>query len=626
MSIESPETYGEHYWKSQIDATKAFSEVEEESIKPFIPSIFSDAEIRAAMPFDVLPKLEELFQFKHAGLGGIGGQFISGCASEMVSMAMKPALRHASYAANRLFKSTLLTPDQAISLKRRKRLVDVDYINIMSGSGFGSGQSTLAYYVTSPFPTVPELFRWARHHGDPDNTWGTLVDYVDLDPIDYPKWEWLTKQVWTTNQITSMYRREKIDVQDASYKLREVGWDKDVTGELIDLSFLIPNAMLLLQGNLQAEQSMENILKDLGHADIHPEYRQKYIDAVLTKPSSSDVIAFELRQGDNLANLQKKLKQIGVHPDWLDVYQTLASRIPPVADIISMAVREAFSPSIAARFGQYEDFPSEFAKFAKQQGLSEDWAKRYWAAHWGLPSPQQGFEMLHRGVIDVGDLNLLMKAQDIMPFWRDKMTAIAYRTLTRVDVRRMYELGVLDRRGVYESYQDAGYSDQNAERMTNFTEAYIREKQTHSAQEDIIKAFSQRMIDRSEASSLLTRIGLAYKLSDYLLDDIEYKREWDRIDAQIKGIRNLYKKGQYDLNTTTAELSKLDLPSNTITLLMEQWWYEIKAIEVKTWSKAETIRFMKSGMITKERGEHELYNMGYDKEHVDVYMGSIEWT
>ncbi|MBA7647135.1 hypothetical protein ES703_54905 [subsurface metagenome] len=626
MTIESPETYGEEYWKSQLDATTAFSEVEEDSIKPLIPSIFSDPEIRAAIPFDVLPKLERLFEFEHAGLSAVGGRFVSEVADQTVSMVMGPPLRRVQYAANRMFQNMVLTPDQATALLRRKRLADTDYINVMSGSGFGPGQSMLAYNVTSPFPSVPELFRWARHHGDPDNTWGTLVDYVDLDPIDYPKWEWLTKQVWATDQITSMYRREKIEINDAIYLLREVGWSDDDAGDIIDLSFSIPNAMLLLQGNLQAKEGIETIFNDLGHADIHPEYRQKYIDAVLTKPSSSDVIAYELRQENDLANLDVRLTQIGVHPDWLDTYKTLASRIPPVADIISMAVREAFTPSIAARFGQYEDFPTDFGKYAAQQGLSLDWARRYWAAHWGLPSPQQGFEMLHRGVIGVGDLEMLMKAQDIMPFWRDKMTAIAYRTLTRVDVRRMYELGVLDRRGVYESYQDAGYSDENAERMTDFTEAYIREKQTHSAQEDIIKAFSQRMIDRSEASSLLTRIGLAYKLSDYLLDDIEYKREWDRIDAQIKGIRNLYKKGQYDLNTTTAELSKLDLPANTITLLMEQWWYEIKAIEVKTWSKAETIRFMKSGVISKERGEVELYNMGYDKEHVDVYIGAIEWT
>ncbi|GAG83650.1 unnamed protein product, partial [marine sediment metagenome] len=302
------------------------------------------------------------------------------------------------------------------------------------------------------------------------------------------KWEWLTQQQWTTDQITSMYRREKIDNPDARFLLSEVGWRDDVTDDIINLSFSIPNAMLLLQGNLQAEETEENILDDLGHADIHPDYRQKYIDAVLTKPSSSDLIAYELRQENKLADLQSKLKQIGIHPDWFDVYSTLADRIPPVADIITMAVREAFTPSVAARFGQYEDFPRDFAKYAGQQGLSEDWAKRYWAAHWGLPSPQQGFEMLHRGVITEDDLSLLMKAQDIMPFWRDKMSAIAYRNLTRVDVRRMFEYGVLTREGVFKNYRDQGYNDENAENMTAFTVAYVTKQQTHTAQDDIVKA------------------------------------------------------------------------------------------------------------------------------------------
>jgi len=59
---------------------------------------------------------------------------------------------------------------------------------------------------------------------------------------------------------------------------------------------------------------------------------------------------------------------------------------------------------------------------------------------------------------------------------------------------------------------------------------------------------------------------------------------------------------------------------------MEQWWFEVKGAATKTWSKAETIKFMLSGAITKDRGERELYNMGYDQEHVDVYMGAIEWT
>jgi len=626
MSIESPETYGEFYWKSQVDATRAFDEETEQSIKSFIPHIFTDPSIRDAIPFDVLPKLEQLFEFEHAGLGAVGGRFVSEVADQAVSMVMTPALRKTQYAANRIFQNLALTADQATALFRRKRLTPEDFRLILSESGFNPTVGTQAYQASSPFPAIPELLRWARYHGDADNTWGTLFEYVDLDPIDYPKWEWLSRMQLSTGQIADLAKRKNIEENDYYEMMAEVGWEQWQADHIHSLSYVIPNAMLLLQASLHAKKSDEDIWDDLGVADIHPDYRQKYYDAVLTKPASSDMVAYDLRQENDLADLDGHLKQIGIHPDWFGVYRTLADRIPPVADIISMAVREAFSPSIAARFGQYEDFPPEFARYAKQQGLSEDWAKRYWAAHWGLPSPQQGFEMLHRGVIDVSDLQLLMKAQDIMPFWREKMTAIAYRVLTRVDVRRMYQLGVLDRAGVLESYKDAGYSDKNAERMTEFTDKYVKESQTRSAQHDIINAFSNRMIDRGEASSLLMRIGLIPSFADYLLDDIEYKREWDRIDAQIKGIKNLYKKGQYDQDITIAELSKLDLPANTIELFMQEWWYDIKGTETKTWSKAETIGFMKSGAITKERGERELYMMGYDQEHVDTYMGAIEWN
>ncbi|GAG78096.1 unnamed protein product, partial [marine sediment metagenome] len=85
------------------------------------------------------------------------------------------------------------------------------------------------------------------------------------------------------------------------------------------------------------------------------------------------------------------------------------------------------------------------------------------------PSPQQGFDMLHRGVISDDELNMLLRALDVMPFWRDKLTQIAFRPLTRVDVRRMYKQGVLTETEVYESYLIAGYNEQNAERMAEFT-------------------------------------------------------------------------------------------------------------------------------------------------------------
>ncbi|GAI78680.1 unnamed protein product, partial [marine sediment metagenome] len=292
----------------------------------------------------------------------------------------------------------------------------------------------------------------------------------------------------------------------------------------------------------------DKIITDISKGDIHPDYAQTYLDAVLTKPASRDIVAYELRQDPSLSNLPERLRKIGIHGDYHELYKELAYQIPPVADIITMAVREAFTPDIAAKFGQYEDFPKDLEVWAGKKGLNPEWSRRYWAAHWNLPSPLQGFEMLHRGVIDVDELNMLLRALDVMPFWRDKLTSIAYRRLTRVDIRRMYKQGVLTEKEVFESYKDHGYSDINAERMSEFTVKQTLGTLSKFTSGDIVKAFTSRMISEIDAISLLDMIGIKREDARYIISTAEYKRQWAFTDQQIAGIRNLYKKRVYDKN------------------------------------------------------------------------------
>ena len=382
--------------------------------------------------------------------------------------------------------------------------------------------------------------------------------------------------------------------------------------------------MLLVQGNLQQAKSQENILRDISIADILPDYAQTYLDAILTKPSTADLIAYELRINPDLTGIESKLRKIGIHDEYWPVYRTLANPIPPVADLITMAVREAFTPPIAARFGQYEDFPPAFEQFAAQKGLTKDWAERYWASHWTLPSASQGFEMLHRGIINQNELNMLLRALDVMPFWRERLTKMAYRLLTRVDIRRMYAVGVLDESQVFEAYSERGYNERDAKRMSEFTVKQTLNTQAKFTSRDIITAYTKRMISRSEASSLLREVGVRSENMSFILKSAEYKREWAFTDDKIAGIRNLYKRKVYDENKARAELLRMNLPSDQVDVLMERWYYEEKDKPPRYWTTAQTLSFMAAGFITRERGEQELYGLGYDSEHVNVYMESAK--
>ena len=146
--------------------------------------------------------------------------------------------------------------------------------------------------------------------------------------------------------------------------------------------------------------------------------------------------------------------------------------LPPLADAITMAVREAWRDDVAAAWGYDEDYPAQVGDHLAKLGFAPEWAKRYWRAHWELPSITYAIEMTHRGIITPAQFKDLLRIADYPAGWRDRMLRAIYSPLTRVDARRMYGLGVLDREGVKQAYRELGYDDTNAERLAEFTVRY----------------------------------------------------------------------------------------------------------------------------------------------------------
>jgi len=624
MTLKSPTTYAEWYWKHGLDAALAEQEAYEQELAPAVRDIIRGLNIAEFLPKALVPLFSSLREPKGQAWAAVMGRFGSEVADSVVNQTLNHALVQFNHEQAAYWHDVFIDARMASDLWFRKKITEEMYNKRMLSQGYEAAEADHYFKSLQPFPSVPELMLWARYHGNPDNIKEAVWKKANVSTDDFELWEWLGLQRLTTVQAQTLFKRGTFTDIQLAEELARLGWSKTDRDIIRDLGYILPNPMLLVQGNLQAEATDADILADISKADIHPDYAEQYLDAVLTKPASQDVVAYELRKDPSLSNLDQRLRKIGIHPDYWPAYKELAYQIPPVADIITMAVREAFTPAIAARFGQYEDFPPDFAKYAAMKGLDEDWAKRYWAAHWNLPSPQQGFQMLHRGVIDRSELDMLMRAQDVMPFWRDKLTQIAFRPLTRVDVRRMYKQGVLNEREVFESYLDQGYDEKNAERMAEFTVKQTLASLSKFTSSDIVKAFAGRMISAGDARSLLQSIDIRGEDAQYIISTAEYKRQWAFTDQQIAGIRNLYKKRVYDENQTRDKLSRLNLPSDQINVLMEQWYYD-KAEELDaTWTTAQVLKFVKDGLITPERARRELYLNGYDTEHINVYLRSIK--
>lgn len=332
---------------------------------------------------------------------------------------------------------------------------------------------------------------------------------------------------------------------------------------------LLPTEVVgkLWLNNYMNDAQVKTELNRAGFDDERIELIKHALEATIPP---AELLAWWLRGLIDDDILEEKLQNQGIMGEDVTRLRQAAFFIPPVGDLVTMAVREAFSPEIAQLFGQYEDFPEDFALYASKQGVSETWAKAYWAAHWNLPSPNQGFEMYQRRIINGEELDKLMKAQDIMPFWRDKMRQLAYNPLTRVDVRRMHLLGILGVEDVYNSYLDIGYSPENAKALTEFTVVYNEEVADLGAARDIardqiMQLYTQHIISRDDAKTLLLNLKYAEADAELLLTLQDVKTDSDYRKAQIGLIVAKAKAGTLSYEEAQNQLTALNITPLELT-------------------------------------------------------------
>jgi len=626
MGVKNPQTYGDYWWAQQVDANKVFADDEEASLAPHLQGLLGLVGDLDGFPPAILSFLSAIGTSGNFGLAEVGKQTLSSVASGGLTSGLTPFLRSLGYAANAKFPSALIDFQTATLLAQRRKITAELFKSRAEAEGFKEDEGALIYQANLAFPDIQDLIRWARYASDGTDTFSKLQERLDIPDTEFHIWDWITAQLLSVSDIQSLYRRNYMNEDQAILELRRLGWAEQDAFAMLDLAYSPAPTSARVQSGLLEGLSRANIEERIISTGIHPDQASEYYNAVLAKPNPQDIIRWRLRTDPSLAELPSDLSKIGVHPDYQDVYKTLAYPVPPIGDMITMAVREAFTPEIAERFGQYEDYPTELTKFAAMNGISEDWSKRYWAAHWSLPSPQQGFQMLHRGIINKDELHVLMRALDIMPFWRDKLIQVAYKPLTRVDVRRMFALGVLTEDEVKTAYLDVGYSEKNSERLTEFTVKQVLAQQTGFNTTDVVAAYKNSQLNRSDAYTMIADLGVKGGNITSILNAAETQRDWSLLNDQIRGIGNEYKQEVLDGDEAEDRLRSLGLPSDKVEALKRQWYKETVERPSTPWTKAEIMQFVKRGIIDDNRAKQELGILGFDKEHIGAIMANANYV
>ena len=329
------------------------------------------------------------------------------------------------------------------------------------------------------------------------------------------------------------------------------------------------------------------------------------------------------RRGETTENeVDDQLRKM--HLDDQAIHQAKRATLyfPSAPDLVRFAVREVYTPDILSKFGAMEDLPDKYLQEASKAGLTEEHAKNYWAAHWELPSPQMGFQMLHRRIINEDTLKLLLRSLDVMPYWRDALVKLSYNPLTRVDVRRMYRLGVLDEDEVNESYLDRGYSPENATRMTEFTVAYEADELTGITRASVMSSYHKGIITVEQLKTYLEGFGYPEGVVDFWMSIAQYEKESDVLDIVVKEIKQRYISGMYTMAQARNELLKYDLPASYVSQIMGE--LEVKQSQkVKLPSRSDLESWLNLNIIKDTEYSERMINIGYKVNDIEKYLTEI---
>lgn len=328
--------------------------------------------------------------------------------------------------------------------------------------------------------------------------------------------------------------------------------------------------------------------------------------------------ALWLRKDITDDKMYERMRELGYTDTRIGELTKLWVIIPPVQDILTMVAKEAFEPDSVALMGLEDEFPAAQAEWLEKQGLSRFWQMKYWAAHWDQPSIQQGFEMLHRGVITHSELDFLFKTVELPPYWRAKLTEIAYQPYTRVDIRRMYDMGVVTSDELHTAYTDIGYDDEHAAKMTEFTKRWVEDADRDLTKGEILKGYRTRLLTRTDSVALLTDIRYTDAQANYYCELEDYRELDEQQSAAIKAVETKYKNLLIDRAEAQRLLDSLNVPSATVALWFERW--DVSLIEYpKLPSRTDLDKFYIADVINADTYHIEMKKLGWGHTYVSWY-------
>jgi len=254
--------------------------------------------------------------------------------------------------------------------------------------------------------------------------------------------------------------------------------------------------------------------------------------------------------------------------------------IPTAADLTRMVVREAFLTK-----EQYWEFikgakipravfdetweatavaPADFSKWMEYQGWKKDWSNKFWFSHWELPTFTQAQEMLFRKVIDLDTFKFLLRLNDVMPVWIDKLSEIAFRIPRLRDVRLGWEFLGWDDERMRDVFRLFGYRPEDIEWVIPAFKGMVLRSAYGRVRTAAVTMFVRGLWDEKKLREELALLGRREEMIKYDIWEAKLKREEDIKMMEIKAWLIAFRKDKITEQDLIRELTNLGVEKEMV--------------------------------------------------------------
>ena len=238
--------------------------------------------------------------------------------------------------------------------------------------------------------------------------------------------------------------------------------------------------------------------------------------------------------------------------------------------------------------------------------------------------------MFQRGIIDERELQVLLKALDITPFWREQMTKLSYNVLGRIDIRRIHQLGLMEHDELVDSHRKLGYSPDDSERLALFTEQLNKGKPGEVDEElgrlsrtNVVNFYQDGVIDRARSVELLVKIGYTSEAATLFIDTADFDAERITRAAEIEfilasAVAGILDFGQAQDKLGELKLSPVEFDRASAKLIREQ------QRRTKLPTVDQGTKMYQAKIISKEIFRELLQRLGYQVVWADAFVATAD--